>query len=122
MENKAYVRHSRERYPDCDESPEYVRYSQPVWLKKLDNDYSSLNQKITNITKWSRADDKRLERLISFIHHNPNVIQFCYVGDQLKDCHLVMYVDAGFAGKLAILFSTCTFFGCVTGIVLLKSI
>ena len=34
------------------------------------------------------------------MHHNKDCVQFCYVGDHLADCILVLFCDAGFAGDL----------------------
>ena len=60
----------------------------------------AVNHLSRNVTKWARADDKRLHRLIAFIHHNPECIQFGFVGDNLCDCYLTLFCDAGFAGDL----------------------
>ena len=60
----------------------------------------TVNHLSRNVTKWSQADDKRLHRLIAFIHHNPECIQFGFVGDNLCDCYLTLFCDAGFAGDL----------------------
>jgi hypothetical protein len=62
--------------------------------------YWAVNHMSRNLTKWTIADDKRLHRLISFMHYTSDCIQFAYVGDDLKDCFLVMFCDAGFAGDL----------------------
>ena len=62
--------------------------------------YWTVNNLARNVTKWSQADDKRLHRLISFMHHNKDCVQFCYVGDHVADCILVLFCDAGFAGDL----------------------
>ena len=62
--------------------------------------YWSVNHLARNITKWTRADDKRLHRLISWMHHTRDCIQFCFVGDHVEDCFIAMFCDAGFAGDL----------------------
>ena len=42
----------------------------------------SVNKLVRAITKWTRACDKRLARLISFyIHHTSEYRQYCYVGN-----------------------------------------
>ena len=37
-----------------------------------------------SITKWTKACDKRLNRLISYIHHTCEYKQYCYVGSTAK--------------------------------------
>ena len=60
----------------------------------------SVNHLARHVTKWSQADDKRLQRLISYLHHTQHYVQQCVAGDYITDCLLVMYVDAGYAGDL----------------------
>ena len=33
------------------------------------------------VTKWTKSCDKRLTRLISYIHHTSEYLQYCYVGE-----------------------------------------
>ena len=40
----------------------------------------SLNKLARSITKWTKACDKRLARLISYIHHTSGFKQYCHVG------------------------------------------
>ena len=61
----------------------------------------TVNALSRNVTEWTKGDDKRLHRLISYIHYHPTCIQFCYVGDHLRDCYLALFCDAGFAGDLS---------------------
>ena len=51
----------------------------------------SVNYLARNITKWSVADDKRLHRLISYLHHTRDYIQFCFAGDNIRDCCIKTY-------------------------------
>ena len=37
----------------------------------------------------------RLHRLISYLHHTRDYIQFCFAGDNIQNCFIIMYVDAG---------------------------
>ena len=60
----------------------------------------STNHLSRDLTKWTRASDKRLMRLMSFLHYTKDCVQFCYVGDHIKDCFLIQFCDAGFAGDL----------------------
>ena len=40
----------------------------------------SVNKLARSITKWTKACDKRLSRLISYIHHTSEYKQYCHVG------------------------------------------
>ena len=53
-----------------------------------------------SITKWTKACDKRLNRLISFIHHTGEYRQYCHVGNTAKQCRLGLFRDSDFAGDL----------------------
>ena len=44
----------------------------------------SVNKLARSITKWTKACDKRLIRLISYIHHTCEYKQYCYVGNTAK--------------------------------------
>ena len=52
------------------------------------------------VSKWTRACDKRLHRLMCYIHHTPDHSLESFVGDNAQDCHVVLYSDADFAGDL----------------------
>ena len=52
------------------------------------------------ITKWTKACDKRLNRLISSIHHTSQYKQYCHVGNTAKQCRLGLFQDSDFAGDL----------------------
>ena len=47
----------------------------------------SVNKLARSITKWTKACDKRLCLLISFIHHTSNK-QYCHVENTAKQCRL----------------------------------
>ena len=53
-----------------------------------------------SITKWTKACDKRLCRLISFFHHTCEYKQYWYVGNTAKQCRLGLFQDSDFAGDL----------------------
>ena len=53
-----------------------------------------------SITKWTKACDKRLNRLISYIHHTCDYKQYCHVGNTAKQCRLGLFQDSDFAGDL----------------------
>ena len=59
-----------------------------------------VNKLARSIPKWSKACDKRLNRLISCIHHTCEYKQHCYVGNTAKQCRLGLFQDSDFAGDL----------------------
>ena len=58
----------------------------------------SVNKLARSITKWTKACDKRLNRLISYIHHTCEYRQYCHVGNTAKQCRLGLFQDCDFAG------------------------
>ena len=60
----------------------------------------SVNKLARSITKWTKACDKRLNRLISKIHLTCEYKQYCYVGNTAKQCRLGLFQDSDFAGDL----------------------
>ena len=47
-----------------------------------------MNTLAQSITKWTKACDKRLIRLISNIRHTCEYRQYCHVGNTAKQCRL----------------------------------
>ena len=60
----------------------------------------SVNKLARAITKWTKACDKRLNRLISYFHHTSEYKQYCHVGNTAKQCRLGLFQDSDFAGDL----------------------
>ena len=60
----------------------------------------SVNKLARSITKWTKACVKRLNRLISYIHHTCEYRQYCHVGNTAKQCRLGLFQDSDFAGDL----------------------
>ena len=60
----------------------------------------SVNKLGRAITKWTRACDKRLARLISYIQHACEFKQHCHVGNTAQQCRLGLFQDSDFAGDL----------------------
>ena len=58
------------------------------------------NKLARSITKWTKVCDKRLNRLISKIHHTCEYKQYCHVGNTAKQCRLGLFQDSDFAGDL----------------------
>ena len=48
----------------------------------------------------TKACDKRLNRLMSYIHHTCEYKQYCHVGNTAKQCRLGLFQDSDFAGDL----------------------
>ena len=57
------------------------------------------NKLARSITKWTKACDKRLNLLISYIHHTCEYKQYCHVGNTGKQCRLGLFQDSDFAGE-----------------------
>ena len=60
----------------------------------------SVNKLARSITKWTKACDKRLNRLISKIHHTCEYRQCCHVSNTAKQCRRRLFPDSDFAGDL----------------------
>ena len=60
----------------------------------------SVNKRARSITKWTKACDKRLNPLISYIHHTCEYKQYCHVGNTAKQCRLGLFQVSDFAGDL----------------------
>ena len=60
----------------------------------------SVNKLARSITKETNACDKRLNRVISYIHHTCEYKQYCHVGNTAKQCRLGLFQDSDFAGDL----------------------
>ena len=60
----------------------------------------SVNKLARSITKWTKACDERLNRLISFIHHTCEYKQYCHVGNTAKQCRLGLFQDSDSAEDL----------------------
>ena len=75
----------------------------------------TVNQLARCVTKWNAACDKRLHRLISYLHHTSHWVQTCWIGDSPEHCKLALFVDASFAGDLQDSKSTSGAILCLTG-------
>ena len=53
-----------------------------------------VNKLARAVTKWTRACDKRLARLISCIHHISDFKQYCHVGNTAQQCILGLFQDS----------------------------
>ena len=59
-----------------------------------------VNKLARTTTKWTKSCDKRLNRLISYIHHTCEYKKYCYVGNTAKQCRLGLFQHSDFAGDL----------------------
>ena len=75
----------------------------------------SVNILARAVTKWTKACDKRLHRLISYINCTLENVQICYVGYKAADCKLALFCDASFAGDLKDSKSTSVAILCLVG-------
>ena len=50
------------------------------------------------VTKWTKACDKRLARLIHYIHNTSEYRQYCYVGNTAQQYRLGLFQDCDFVG------------------------
>ena len=60
----------------------------------------SVNKLCRAVTKWTKACDKRLARLISFFHHTSGVPTILLCGNPAQLCRLGLFQDSDFAGDL----------------------
>ena len=60
----------------------------------------SVNKLARSRTKWTKACDKRLNCLISYIHHTCEFQQYCRVGNTTRQCRPGLFQDSDFAGDL----------------------
>ena len=58
----------------------------------------SVDKLVRSITKWTKTCDKRLSRLISYIHHTCDYKQCYHVGKTVKQYRLGLFQDSDFAG------------------------
>ena len=75
----------------------------------------SVNKLARAITKWTKACDKRLSRLISYIHCTSEYKQYCHVGNTAQQCRLGLFQDSDFAGDLEESKSTSSGTLCIFG-------
>ena len=75
----------------------------------------SVNKLARSITMWTKACDKRLKRLISYVHHTCEYKQYCHVGNTAQQCRLGLFQDSDFAGDLDYSKSTSGGKWCVFG-------
>ena len=58
----------------------------------------SVNKLTRAVTQWTQAYDRRLARVISYIHHTQDYRQYCHVGNTAQRCRLGLFQNSDFAG------------------------
>ena len=69
----------------------------------------------SEITRWTTLCDKKLHRLVSYVHHTYNQCQVGWVGDEPSKIHLALFCDADFAGDRGSRHSTTGVFSALVG-------
>ena len=68
-----------------------------IW-HELDNlTFYGRSTSLQAVLKWTHASDRRLARLISYIHHTHDFRQHCHVGNKAQHCRLSFFQDSDFA-------------------------
>ena len=75
----------------------------------------SVNKLARAISKWTRACDRRLARLFSYIQHTSEFTQYCHVGSTAQQCRLGVFQGSGFAVDLEDSKSTSGGLLCICG-------
>ena len=75
----------------------------------------SLNNLARAVTKWTKACDKRLNRLISYVHHTCEYRQYCCVGNTAQQCRIGLFQDIDCAGDFKLSKSTSGGILCIFG-------
>ena len=52
----------------------------------------------SKVSKWTRECDRRLHKLMSYLHSTKQVISRGCVGDNVEKCHIALFCDADYAG------------------------
>ena len=52
----------------------------------------TVNYLARHVTKWTKACDRRLHRLISYMHHTAHHTQMCFVGDNQSNVNWLCFV------------------------------
>ena len=77
--------------------------------------YWAVNTLAREVTKWTKACDRRVHRLVSYLHWTADYHQKCWVGDEPQNCVLALFVDASFAGYLGDSISSTGAMMCLVG-------
>jgi hypothetical protein len=67
------------------------------------------------VSKWTTECDRRLHRLVSYMHLTVNHKQYAYVGDEFSQCTIALFADADYAGDKTNSWSTSGVFIAIVG-------
>ena len=67
------------------------------------------------VSKWTTECDRRLHRLVSYMHLTKNNKQYAYVGDDFTCCTIALFADADCAGDKTNSWSTSGVFIAIVG-------
>ena len=67
------------------------------------------------VSKWTTECDRRLHRLVSYMHLTVNSKQYAYVGDDFSQCTIALFADADYAGDKTNSLSTSGVFIAIVG-------
>ena len=59
----------------------------------------SVNKLARSVTKCTGACDRRLARLISYIHHTSDYWQYCHTGNTVQHCRMGLLQDSDFCWR-----------------------
>ena len=77
-----------------------LKYLYLAQIGRPDDSLWSVNKLARSVTKWTQACDRRLARLISYIHFKSDYRQNCHVGNAAEHFRLGLFQDSDFAGDL----------------------
>ena len=85
----------------CRKNAHKLSWSVCTWHELGDQTFFMVCQRLARaVTKWTQACDRRLARLISYMHHTNDCRQYCHVGNMAKHCRLGLFQDSDSAGDL----------------------
>ena len=88
---------------NCQKFAHKLSWNACTWARigRPDIRWSVNNKHARSVTKkWTQACDRRLARLISYIHHTNDFRQCCHVGHTAQHCRLGLFQDSDLAGDL----------------------
>lgn len=69
----------------------------------------------TKVSRWTPPQDKKLHRLMSYMHHSREFRQIGFIGAELEDLRLGLFADADFPGDKATMTGTSGIFMAIYG-------
>ena len=69
----------------------------------------------SKVTKWTYLCDRKLHRLVCYIHSSLDLYMYAWVGDPISELELVLFCDADLAGDRTDAKSTSGVFLCIAG-------